>query len=75
MNLDMDLMLQALSGDEQATKIYCGSYKLVMITEKSGMYRTKEIKSPMIEVKTYMDKPVYDKDGFLHPVFWSLPRI
>jgi len=72
---DVTLLLKALDGDEEATKMYCGSYKLVMITSSSGMYRTKELRPAFVEIKEYVGRSVYDKDGFLMPVFWSLPRL
>lgn len=75
MKVDSELLYKALQGDEVATKMYCGSYKLVMISSTSGMHRTKELRAPMVEVTRYMGESVYDNEGYLKPVFWSLPRI
>lgn len=74
-SLDFNLLQKAIAGDEVATKMYCGSYKLVMLSNSSGMYRAKELTPAMTELKTYAGQSVYDKDGFLLPVYWSLPRL
>lgn len=72
---DVEMLLRALRGDKESTRMYCGSYHLVMIGKSSGLYRTKEVTPAMTEIKEYMGEPVYDKDGFLNPIFWSLPRV
>lgn len=69
------LLQKTLQGDAEATRKYCGSYKLVMVTDTSGMYRTKELRAAHTEIKQYAGHSVYDEDGFLLPIFWSLPRI
>lgn len=71
------LMVRALyDGDEEATRMYCGSYNLVRATNTKKLFRCKgDIPSGYTEVKTDRGKRVYDKDGFLLPSYWALHRI
>lgn len=61
---------QALSGDEDATKVYCGSYYL--IGDDSGkLYRCDKDVIP----DGYHFIDAQDSDGFLPEQYWSLPRV
>lgn len=77
MNLDLKLMEAALRGEEDAVKIYCGSYTLVRCWADGKLYRLKEDKVPdgCMECIVEHGEYVYDDDGFLLPKYWSLPRI
>lgn len=66
-----DLMLQALRGDTEATRMFCGSYTLVVKNHTDKYYRCKG-DVPMGFTKV---QHVYDKDGFLLSNFWTLPLL
>lgn len=81
---ELQLYLKALQGDEEACKIYCGSYMLVRKlpvewrTRTEGkLFRYKGDKAPSgyVQVLLLNGKNVHDKDGFLMSQFWSLPRV
>lgn len=70
-----DLAQKALSGDEIAAKMYCGSYTLVQRISDGKWFRCKgDIPKDFTRIDTVLMKSVYDKDGFLKPKYWSLPR-
>jgi len=79
--MDFELMRSVMSGDDMATRMYCGSYTLVIklpINPKGNvrdqLYRCKgDIPVSCRLVKEIDGKSPYDKDGFLLPKFWSLP--
>lgn len=73
--LTPELLLRALAGDEQATREYCGSYKLVQASDGLVMYRTKVVQGNWKEITEYAGHSVYDSEGYLKSIFWSLPRI
>lgn len=81
MNFDTrDLLLyyRALRGETEATRIYCGAYILVRTLPPAAfeLYRCKG-DIPSNYAKVLMDEGVYpyDRDGFLLPQYWSLPRV
>lgn len=71
----LDFLQAALRGDENETKMYCGSYALVI--RDGQLYRCREDPPPngYTAVTLCGGQPVHDNDGFLQPQFWSLPRI
>lgn len=70
---DFDLLQKALKGDEEAAKMYCGSYTLVVHHNTNKFFRCKgDIPEGYYKANGIH---IYDKYGFLHPTFWSLPRI
>lgn len=72
-DLDFNLMELALQGDEVATKIYCGNYRLVM-DANGNLFRCKDI-IPKDYFIPKMNCDIYDKDGLLLDKYWSLPRV
>lgn len=70
------IMKQALTGDETATRIYCGNYNLVRSTKDEKLYRcegkTPAGYVPVIEID---GEYPYDEFGFLLPQYWTLPRL
>jgi len=71
------LLRRALEGDAEATRQYCGSYKLIRHRETKKLYRC-EGATPLGYRPIFQDetgRSVYDRDGFLRDKFWSLPRI
>jgi hypothetical protein len=68
-------MRQAIKGDEQAARRYCGSYRLVRPLDSQELYRAKIVPDGYVEVPTRYDLSVYDDEGFLLPWYWSLPRV
>lgn len=79
--MDFNLMKQALDGDKNAVKMYCGSYTLVRnkITLRLFRFRGDDSDIPHEFEKVPDDGTfrgmVYDKDGFLHSRYWILPRL
>jgi len=73
---DLDLMRRALEGDPEAAKMYLGSYTLVKRVDSPFLYRCKgDIPFGYVKVESHHRESVYDKDGFLLPIFWGLRRI
>jgi hypothetical protein len=68
---DLELIRKALLGDEEATKIYCGSYFLIKHKYSNTLYRFDGENIPLFFEQV---NNVYDKDGFLLAKYWSLPR-
>lgn len=65
-------------GDTEATRMYCGSYTLVRTLPPAPfeLYRCKgDIPSSFAKVELDNDIYPYDRDGFLLPQYWSLPRV
>lgn len=72
----MGLIEDALKGDEEATKIYCGSYNLCMDRTEKVYFRYKgSLPDKYKDIKIYCGEPVFDSDGYLKARFWSLPRM
>jgi len=65
-----DLMQRSIRGDAVAARMYCGSYTLIRDINGKSFRCKGDIPEGYTEVKG-----VYDKDGFLHMQYWSLPRI
>jgi len=76
MDKDYELMRKAIEGDKDAARVYCGSYMLVRNTETGELLRHNEdLEIPPLHNEVLWDGgDVYDKDGFLKPCYWSLPR-
>lgn len=79
MKPDYDLMREAMNGNLLATKILCGSYSLVRHIDSKSRYRfdgeDDSVPDGYEKLTVYAGASVYDKDGFLKPCYWSLPRI
>lgn len=71
-NPDINLMYMAMSGDEVAAKIYCGSYMLIYNPTTKEKYRFQGEIIPDGFVKV---EGVYDLDGLLLSEYWALPRL
>jgi len=76
MNFDHpDLYKKVVAGDIDATRMYCGSYTLVM-DPHGELFRCKgDVPRGYFRMEKYEGELVYDKDGFLLDRFWSLMRI
>ena len=68
--------IRAIRGGKKATRIYCGSYYLIRHRDSRKLYRCAG-KTPLGYMSVIHDgnESVYDKDGFLLPKYWLLPRI
>lgn len=75
-DIDLDLMRLALDGDEEACRMYLGSYTLVRPVDSPFLYRCKgDVPLGYVKVESVRGKSVYDKDGFLLSMFWILGRV
>jgi len=68
-----DLARKAMRGDEEAARLFCGSYTL--ICDFIGIKYRFEGEDKDIPAAYFKVIDVYDKDGFLLPEYWSLPRL
>ena len=68
--LNLDIAEQALNGDENAVRIFCGSYDLYQNPFDKKYYRVKG-NAPSLWRRV---KGVHDKDGFLLSSYWINPR-
>jgi len=70
---NFELGQKAMAGDKEATRMYLGSYTLVM-NANGNLFRCKgDIPKGYFVPK--MNVVIYDEDGFLLDGYWSLPRI
>lgn len=70
------LLRQALSGDAEAARQYCGCYQLIQNTKNKKLYRCQgTIPKEYTRVTSLYGQPVTDAQDFLLPKYWSLPRI
>lgn len=69
-DLNLDLAERALNGDEEAARLFCGSYDIYVNPTDNKYYRVKG-DAPREWKKI---QGVHDKDGFLKPYYWSYPR-
>lgn len=69
-NVDFKLIKQALSGDFEAARKYCGSYTLI---KKNGEFF--RLKGSDVPEGCDVIKGVYDNEGYLLPQYWVYPRI
>lgn len=75
---NLDLYYKIFNGDEQAAKMYCGSYTLVRTIPPAEfqMFRCRgDVPRNFMEVLVDDGEVPYDSDGFLKRKYWSLPRI
>ena len=65
------LSLISLTGDEWATREYCGNYVLSQ-DEQGRLFRCDSHRVPSTHTVIVN---AYDEDGLLLPEYWALPRI